>query len=102
MHGTNRKYKRRVRFYEPEVNEKDYKAVLVYYSNARYSYWSGQYIGKYQQKLLVVTDCKVQIIGYGYVNLTGVDGNGDENKAPLKTESEHNLDYQEDQEEVHP
>ena len=30
------------------------------------------------------------------------DKNGDENDYPLKIENENDLDYQEDQEEVHP
>ena len=51
-------------------------------------------LGKYQQELLVITDCKGWIIGDGDVELTGMDGNGDENEAPLKIENE---DYQEDQ-----
>ena len=34
---------------------------------------------KYQQEILVFPDCKGQLIGDGDVNITGVDGNGDEN-----------------------
>ena len=36
------------------------------------------------------------------VEITVLDGDGDENKAPLRIENESYLDYQEDQEEVHP
>ena len=34
MHGTKRKYKWWVQVYEPEINEKYYKAILRYYPNA--------------------------------------------------------------------
>ena len=46
MHGTKRKYTRRVHVYEPKVNEKFYKAILEYDTNAWYSYWSGKSIRK--------------------------------------------------------
>ena len=59
-------------------------------------------LGKNQQDLLVFSDRKGRLIWYGDVDTTGVDGGGDENKAPLKIENENNLDYQEDQEEIHP
>ena len=63
--------------------------------------WVDQ-LGKYQQELLVFTDCKGRIIGDGYVDLTVLNRGGDEHEAPLKIENENNLNYQEDQEEVHP
>ena len=59
-------------------------------------------IWKCQESILVFTDHKVQIIGYGDVELTGMDGYGDENEAPLNIKNENNLDYQEDQEYFHP
>ena len=37
----------------------------------------------------------------GDVEFTEVDGDGDENEAPLKYLNENDLDYQEDQEKVH-
>ena len=43
--------------------------------------------GRYQQEILVFTDCKNRIIGDYDVNLTGVDGDGDEKKSPLKIEN---------------
>ena len=58
-------------------------------------------LGKYQQQLLVSTDNKVQLIGYGNVKITGVDGDGDENEAPINIENENHLNYQEYQEEFH-
>ena len=54
---------------------------------------------KYQQQLLVSTTNKGQLIGDGDGNLTGVDGDGDENEAPINNENENHLDYQE---EFHP
>ena len=53
-------------------------------------------LGKYQQELLVFTDCNDWLIGDGDGDgdLTGVDGDGDENEAPLKIENENDLDYQ--------
>ena len=39
---------------------------------------------KYQQELLVFTDHKGRLIVDSYVELTGVDVDGDENEAPLK------------------
>ena len=39
-------------------------------------------LGKYQQELLVFTDCKGQIIGDGDVDIKRVDG--DKNLVPLK------------------
>ena len=51
---------------------------------------------------MVFTNCKGLIIVDGDVNLTSVDGDGDENKSPLKIENKNDIDYQEDQEEVHP
>ena len=39
---------------------------------------------KYQQEILVFTDSKVLIIGDGDVEITGLNRNGDGNKAPLK------------------
>ena len=59
-------------------------------------------LGKYQQYLLVSTDHKGKLIRDGNGNLTGVDGDGDENEAPINIENENHLDYQEDQEEFHP
>ena len=59
-------------------------------------------LGKYQQEILVFTDYRFQIIGDGDVYIKGVDGNGDENQAPLKIGNENYFDYQEDQEEFHP
>ena len=56
---------------------------------------------KYQQELLVLTDCKIRIVGDGDVDIIFVDGHGDLNEAPLKNENEYDLNYQEDQEEVH-
>ena len=44
-------------------------------------------LGKYQQELLLFTDIKGRLIRDGGVNLTGVDGGGDENEAPLKIEN---------------
>ena len=58
--------------------------------------------GKYQQELLVYADLMGQSIGDCDVKITGVDGDGDENEAPLKIENENDLDYQEDKEEFHP
>ena len=60
-------------------------------------------LGKYLQELLVFTNCKGQTIRDGDVDLTGVDGaeDGDENDSPLKIENKNDLDYQEDQVEVH-
>ena len=63
---------------------------------------------KYQPELFVFTNCKGWLIGYGDVDTTGVDGDGDgdgdgdENEAPLQIENENDLEYQEDQEEIHP
>ena len=51
---------------------------------------------------MVYTYHKGQLIGYGDVKLTGVDGDGDENEAPIKIENVNYLDYQEDHEEFHP
>ena len=51
---------------------------------------------------MVFTNCKGLIIIDGDVNLTSVDGDGDENKSPLKVENKNDIDYHEDQEEVHP
>ena len=51
-------------------------------------------LGKYKQELLLFNDHKGRIIGYGYVNLTGMDGDGDENYSPLKIENENDLEYQ--------
>ena len=50
---------------------------------------------------MVSTDNKGQLIGYGNVKITGVDGDGDENEAPINIENENHLDYQEYQEEFH-
>ena len=46
---------------------------------------------------MIFTDPKGRIIGDGDVELTGVDGDGDENEAPLKIENKKNIDYQEEQ-----
>ena len=102
MHGTKRKFTRRFQVYDPEVNEKYYKVVLGYYPDAWCSYWSVQYIRKNQQELLVFIDRKGQLIGYGDVDLTGLDGGGDKNEAPIKIENENDLDYQDNQEDIHP
>ena len=59
-------------------------------------------LGKDQQYLLVFTDSKGRLIRDSDVELTGVDMDGDENETPVKIENKNNLDYQEDQEEVHP
>ena len=59
-------------------------------------------LGKYQPDLLVFTDGKGRIIVGGDVDLTGVEGDENENQAPLKIENENDLDYQEDQEEFLP
>ena len=40
-------------------------------------------LGKYQKYLLVSTDHKGQLIGDDDGNITGVDGDGDENEAPI-------------------
>ena len=57
---------------------------------------------KYQQELLVFTSHKGRLIGDGDVDLTGVDGDGDENEAPLKVEDKNDLYNQKDQEMIHP
>ena len=41
-------------------------------------------LGKYQHGILIFTDSKGQLIGDCDVELTGVDGDWDGNKAPLK------------------
>ena len=41
-------------------------------------------LGKDQQYILLFTDSKGRIFGDGYVELTGVYGDRDENEAPLK------------------
>ena len=41
-------------------------------------------LGKYQHDILIFTDCKGRIIGDGDVELTVVDGDGDENDPSLK------------------
>ena len=51
---------------------------------------------------MVSTDHKGKLIGYGDGNLTGLDGDGDENEAPINIENGNHIDYQEDQEEFHP
>ena len=48
---------------------------------------------------MVSTNHKGQLIGDGDDNITGVDGDGDENEAPINIENENHLDYQE---EFHP
>ena len=58
-------------------------------------------LGKDQQEIVAFTDRKGQIIGYGDVQLTGVDWDGYENEALLKIENKNDLNYQEDQQEVH-
>ena len=50
---------------------------------------------------MVSTYHKGQLIGDGDGNLTVVDGDGDENEAPINIENESHLDYQDDQEEFH-
>ena len=50
---------------------------------------------------MIFTDLNGRLIGDAYVNLTGVDGHGDENEPPLKIENKNDLDYQDDQGEVH-
>ena len=57
---------------------------------------------KHQQEMLLFTDSRGQIFGYGDVDITGVDVYGDENEVPLKTESANDLEYQEEKEELHP
>ena len=44
-------------------------------------------LGKDKQELLICTDGKVRLIGYGDIKLTGVDGCGDKHEAPLKVEN---------------
>ena len=41
-------------------------------------------LGKYQEEILVFTGWKYGLMGDGDVKITGVDGGGDENEAPLK------------------
>ena len=36
-------------------------------------------LGKYQQDILICTDCKGQLIGDGDIGITGVDGSRDQN-----------------------
>ena len=48
---------------------------------------------KCQESILVFTDHKVRLIGYGDVKLTEMDGYGDENEAPLNIENQNYLDY---------
>ena len=48
---------------------------------------------------MVSTNQRGQLIGDGDGNITGVDGDGDENEAPINIENENHLDYQE---EFHP
>ena len=43
-------------------------------------------LGKHQQDLLIFTHRRGRLIGNGNVGLKGVDGDGDENEAPLKIE----------------
>ena len=43
-------------------------------------------LGKHQQDLLIFTHRRGRLIGDGNVGLKGVDGDGDENEAPLKIE----------------
>ena len=59
-------------------------------------------LGVKQPELLVFTDWKVRLVGYGYVEITIVGG--DESESPLlKVYNENdNINYQEDQEEFHP
>ena len=59
-------------------------------------------MGKDRQEILVFTDHKGRIIKDSDVDLTWVDGYGDENEAPLKVENKDDHGYKEDQEEVHP
>ena len=54
-------------------------------------------LGKYQQEILIFTDCRGQLTGDGDVEITGVERGGDENEAPLNIENENDLDYQEGQ-----
>ena len=51
---------------------------------------------------MVSTNHRGQLIRDGDGNLTGLDGDGDENETPINIENENHLDYQEDQEEFHP
>ena len=57
--------------------------------------------GRYQQGILVCTDWKFQLIGYGDFELTGVDVDVDKNNFLLKNKIGNYLDYQEDQEEFY-
>ena len=41
-------------------------------------------LGNHQQQILVFTDNKGRLIGDDDIDLTGVGGDGDKNKAPLK------------------
>ena len=43
-------------------------------------------LGKHQQDILIFTHRRGRLIGDGNVGLKGVDGDGDENEAPLKIE----------------
>ena len=54
-------------------------------------------LGKYQQEILVFTDYRGQLIGDGYVDLTGVDGDEYENEALQKIGNKNEINYQEDQ-----
>ena len=102
LHGNKRKYTRWVQVYEPEVNETYYKTILGYHPIPDTVIDRVNIIVKYQQELLVFTGRNSRIIGYDDVDITGVDGDGDENESPLKKLNENEFDYQEDQEEVHP
>ena len=59
-------------------------------------------LGRKQPELLLFTDWKFRLVGDGYVEITIVGG--DESESPLlKVYNENdNINYQEDQEEVHP
>ena len=54
MHSTKRKYKRRVQVYEPESNEKYYKVILGYDTDALYSCWPGKYIRKISTRAIFI------------------------------------------------
>ena len=87
IHGTKQKCTRRAQVYDPEVNKnitrRSYDNILIPDTVID----RVNLLGKHQEEILVFTYCEGIIIGGGDVNLTGVDGYGDENEAPLKIES---------------
>ena len=84
MHGTKQEYTRRVQVYDHEVNEKCYQVILEYFPGPETVIKWVNLLVKYQQELLVFTDCKGRLIGDSGVNLTVVDEDKDENETQLK------------------